>query len=173
MRHTERTIETFRELFDEIAYDWGFDGELAIYEDPDEGYSFSKTAIFKEDDEYYWSYKTQNAKLTQEVWDKFVAFVQLMKETGKVRTVYMDGVDFAHEAGETDCTIYASTKHALSLASCSDACGVVKCKLIFEEWTHPQKEDLGVNDPKDEKAGVRTILGKLEELGHPVKEEEA
>lgn len=160
MRIFEGTITSFKELFDEIVYDWH--PQAGFNPRPDlNGYTFNKTAMFTEDGEHYMQYKEIVYKITPEVYEKFLVLVQLLNEPN-LRTVYMDGVDFQHEAGETDCTIYASKQQVLEQGVCADACGIVKCKLLLEEWVHPQKEDLGANKPKDEQAWLAAYDAKID-----------
>lgn len=160
MRSSYGTLDTFKDLFDEIVYDWhpqaGFNPRPDI-----NGFTFNKTAMFTEDGEHYMQYKEIVYKITPEVWEKFLVLVQLLNGP-KLRTVYMDGVDFQHEAGETDCTIYASKTQTLEQAVCADACGVVKCKLILEDWVHPQNIDLGANEPKDDDSWVAAYTAKIQ-----------
>lgn len=55
-------------------------------------------------------------------------------------TVYLDGVDFQHEIGEASDgnKVYPSIKDLQSHNSCWESCGIVKVKLVFEEWAVAQ-----------------------------------
>jgi len=55
------------------------------------------------------------------------------------RIVYVDGVDFQHEMGETDATVWPSLNSILERTPCAkSSCGVVKCEIRGLEWVHPQ-----------------------------------
>lgn len=55
-----------------------------------------------------------------------------------VKTVFVDGVDWQHEIGETDATVWPSLNSILNHTPCAKTCGVVKCEMKILEWVHPQ-----------------------------------
>jgi hypothetical protein len=58
----------------------------------------------------------------------------------KTITVFLDGVDFQHELGETTVTTYASVDSLKKSSKCWSQCGIVKVKLKVNsvEWVEPQ-----------------------------------
>jgi len=55
-----------------------------------------------------------------------------------VKTVFVDGIDWQHEIGETDATVWPSLGSILNNTPCAKTCGVVKCEMKILEWVHPQ-----------------------------------
>lgn len=52
----------------------------------------------------------------------------------------MDGVDWQHEIGEAlgGNKVYPDLEDLKENNSCWKSCGVVRCRLIFEEWVEEQ-----------------------------------
>ena len=71
-----------------------------------------------------------------------------MKQT---KILYLDGVDFQHELGETNCTTYASLESLKKQNKCWPQCGVVKIKVTIEEveWLEPQDFDKEIPMPNE------------------------
>jgi hypothetical protein len=55
------------------------------------------------------------------------------------RIVYMCGVAWQHEAGETDVKIYASAAQCERREHCTKDCGIVKAEISLVKWIVPQK----------------------------------
>jgi hypothetical protein len=55
------------------------------------------------------------------------------------RVVYMCGVAWQHEAGETDVRVYSSAEQCRRNERCTKDCGIVKAELSFVKWAVPQK----------------------------------
>jgi hypothetical protein len=55
-------------------------------------------------------------------------------------TVFLDGVDWQHEIGEAvgGNKVYPSIEDLKEYNRCWNGCGIVKCKLVFEEWVVEQ-----------------------------------
>lgn len=71
-------------------------------------------------------------------------------------TVYMCGVDFQHEFGETDVKTFASAEQLKAQTKCWESCGIVKVDLEVKnvEWILEQdlfKGSTVVKEKKDEK----------------------
>jgi hypothetical protein len=54
------------------------------------------------------------------------------------KTVFVDAIDWAHEIGEIDATIWPSLSSILDGTPCAKTCGVLKCEMKILEWVHPQ-----------------------------------
>lgn len=55
------------------------------------------------------------------------------------RIVYMCGVAWQHEAGETDVEAYASAEQCRRHMRCTKDCGIVEAELSLVKWVVPQK----------------------------------
>lgn len=55
-----------------------------------------------------------------------------------MKTVYVCGVDWQHEIGETQVTVFASVKSLKKSKDCTKTCGIVKLKVELEEWVEAQ-----------------------------------
>lgn len=69
--------------------------------------------------------------------------------------VYMCGVDFQHEFGETDVRTFASAEQLKEKTKCWKSCGIVKVTLKIEkvEWIEEQdlfRDSVVMKDKKDE-----------------------
>lgn len=91
---------------------------------------------------------------------------------GANRICFVDGVDYQHEIGSTDGTVYASKAEILEQNPCSEDCGIVKCALIPLEWVHKQKLQYDANlkpgkarERQDKSLDIR-IHGLLKKLEH-------
>ncbi len=83
-------------------------------------------------------------------------------------TVFIDGIDYWHELGSTDVTVWSSKEAILENSPCSRECGVVKCTVELDEWVHPQNlaPDNGIFD----KAGYARLLeAKIESFEAKIK----
>lgn len=70
------------------------------------------------------------------------------KSKPKEITVFVDGVDWQHEIGEASDgnKIYPDIESLKKYSRCWAGCGVVKCKIVFEEWVVEQNfEDMFKN----------------------------
>jgi len=54
------------------------------------------------------------------------------------KIVYIDGIDWENELGETDVTVWPSKNSLLKNTPCASSCGVVRCEVKMLEWVHPQ-----------------------------------
>jgi len=52
--------------------------------------------------------------------------------------VYICGVAYQHEVGETDVTVYPSVEYLKKEGVCWDSCGIVECEVKGIKWVHPQ-----------------------------------
>jgi hypothetical protein len=59
----------------------------------------------------------------------------------EIKTVFVDAVDWAHEVGETDVTVWPSLNSILNHTPCAKKCGVYKCEIKILEWVYPQDLD--------------------------------
>lgn len=66
-----------------------------------------------------------------------------MTESGKdnygfqEKTLYLCGVDWQHELGETDCRLFKSVEELKKEMPCWEECGILEIKLIGK-WIEPQ-----------------------------------
>jgi len=65
----------------------------------------------------------------------------------RTKIVYIDGVDWQHEVGETEATIWPSKSSILNYTPCASDCGVVKCELKLLRWVHSQNLKGAEDDP--------------------------
>jgi hypothetical protein len=77
------------------------------------------------------------------------------------KIVYIDGVDWQHEVGETDAVVWPSKKSVLKGTPCADKCGVVKCEIKLLEWVHPQ--DLWGETETDKQKSIMAYEQKIAE----------
>lgn len=73
--------------------------------------------------------------------------IMMSELRNKAKIVYIDGVDWQHEVGETDSTIWPSKSSILKYTPCAEECGVVKCELRLLGWVHPQNLRCSEDDP--------------------------
>lgn len=61
------------------------------------------------------------------------------------KIVYMDGVDWQHhvDGDKLGATMYSSVERVLAASPCARECGVVRLRVIEEDW--PVKQDLYSN----------------------------
>jgi hypothetical protein len=104
----------------------------------DNGYYLNNSKIFTQGSVCFMQNDALTCVLSEEVFEKFRVFFSLCSKKENPLTIYLDGVDFQHEAGETVCKTFATTEQTLELSPCSKHCGVVKAFLVIDEWTHPQ-----------------------------------
>ena len=78
-------INSLKELFNEIFYDWGFTKGPQITQDG-EGYSINKTYIGKDDKKegYYVVYKTSEYSLSPKVYKEFSNFYKIYKQNSEM-----------------------------------------------------------------------------------------
>jgi hypothetical protein len=55
------------------------------------------------------------------------------------RIIYVCGVDWQHELGETTCVTYASLHSLEKESACTQTCGAVRCEVRLLDWEIPQK----------------------------------
>lgn len=78
-------IAKFEEIFDDIVYDWPFDGSShpKMHKYKDEGdvefsYCVNKTYIYCRDGKFYRDYKTCHVEITEEVFRKVEKLYDLL-----------------------------------------------------------------------------------------------
>ncbi len=83
-RTEEPTISTFAELFEHLAYDWGFD-KKGLVRDSDGSFWVNKTTITPTE----LSYKTERYRITNEaVFKKLEIFYGLLQTTETERVLF-------------------------------------------------------------------------------------
>jgi len=135
---SDNKLDTFQKLFTEIAYDWDDARDKGFKKMERDGWSFNKTAIWSDDNGCWLRYKEHLHEVDPKVYEKFLVLVSLVNENIRVPTIYVDGVDFQHELGETECKVFASKEQTLERSPCSEKCGVVKAKVVLIDWVQPQ-----------------------------------
>lgn len=63
------------------------------------------------------------------------------KTKNKTVKVYMCGVDWQHEIGETLTAVYSCVEDLKAKSPCWEQCGIVECEVMLKGWVEPQ--DLG------------------------------
>lgn len=83
MRQYKHVITSFKELMDEVFYDWGMTRDLQQINVSDGGYWINKTLIFQEPDNnqtnylvWFLSYKTETSKIDNTVMTHFETFFE-------------------------------------------------------------------------------------------------
>jgi hypothetical protein len=64
------------------------------------------------------------------------------------KIVYIDGVDFRYELGESGGgnKVYASVEDLKRYSPCWKECGIVKCKVVLEEWAVEEDRELATKN---------------------------
>lgn len=70
---TDGTLSTFKEIMNEVFYDWGMTKSPQINEDTD-GFWINKTSLFKKEDKYYLTYKTTCFEVEESAFNSFSNF---------------------------------------------------------------------------------------------------
>lgn len=82
--------------------------------------------------------------------------------------LFLDGVDWQHEIGNTNTTVYESAEHLKRKESCWQSCGIVEVTLEVKSvrWVHPQDLFKNVGDlvsvpiPDDVAAKLKADMAK-------------
>lgn len=89
MRFTDGKITSFSSLLGSIFYDWGFGGGTGpwLHKDDEDYFWINKTAIFKEEDQYYFTYKTETMGVDEKVFAKLSLFYDLYADDAEFQAV--------------------------------------------------------------------------------------
>lgn len=92
MRHYDSTINTFKDLMDEVFYDWGFTHRPQQLNESKGGYWINKTEIFQEPDEndnLVWTlaYKTTSFKIDDSVMSHFKTFFEFYNNDSEFQNI--------------------------------------------------------------------------------------
>lgn len=86
MRITDGYISNFKELLNEFFYDWNMGPHQKLIKNS-EGFFINKTALFKEDNRYILSYKTDSWEVSSHVFEKMNKFFNLYKGDSEFQKV--------------------------------------------------------------------------------------
>ena len=72
----------------------------------------------------------------------------------KTEIVYIDGIDWLHEIGEVDTTVWPSKESILKNTPCAHKCGIIMCKIEPIEWVLPSDH----SQPEIEKTQYNAMI---------------
>jgi hypothetical protein len=80
------------------------------------------------------------------------------------KIVYVDGIDWQHEMGETNVEVWPSKLSILDRTLCAKTCGVVRCEIKLLEWVHPShaEEEKEMTDEEYTKKIIPLLQKKIE-----------
>lgn len=79
MRFSDGSVGSFKEIMNEFFYDWGMTSSPQIHKET-EGFWINKTALFKEDDKFYLTYKTSCFEVSEEAFTQFEKFYAMIEK---------------------------------------------------------------------------------------------
>lgn len=102
MRFYDSELTHFKEIMYEFFYDWGMTHGFPQIKKDGDGYWINKTSLFKEENEYYLTYKMNTWKVSKEAFNDFKNFYENLYKNDPLFEKILDNVShFYFDEGVT------------------------------------------------------------------------